>query len=178
MSIRKIASIASIALGVVMIIAAAATRWMVTSELDDQEIVTPEDACLPERQVRGPFTAWCQAEIIDEHTREITDGLTYAQLEQDDPRRETAMDASFLRFPLHLDRRLRSGGHGRSHGHPVHPHRSWDARRQPARRPLLPPGSAAALGLGVEVDRPLPAQVNVPSRGPASVWNGLPKVPA
>jgi hypothetical protein len=101
MPIRKIASIASIALGALMIIAAAATWWMVTSELDDQEIVTPEDACLPERQVRGPFTAWCQAEIIDEHTREITGGLTYAQLEQDDPRRETAMDASFLRASLY-----------------------------------------------------------------------------
>lgn len=101
MSIRKIASIASIALGALMIIAAAATWWMVTAELDDQEIVTPEDACLPERQVRGPFTAWCQAEIIDEHTREITGGLTYAQLEQDDPRRETAMDASFLRASLY-----------------------------------------------------------------------------
>ena len=59
MSIRKVASIASIALGALMIIAAAATWWMVTAELDDQEIVTPEDACLPERQVRGPFTAWC-----------------------------------------------------------------------------------------------------------------------
>lgn len=101
MPIRKIASIASIALGVVMLIAAASTWWMVTSELDDQEIVTPEDACLSERQVRGPFTAWCQAEIIDEHTREITGGLTYAQLEQDDPRRETAMDASFLRASLY-----------------------------------------------------------------------------
>jgi hypothetical protein len=99
--IRKVASIASIALGALMIVAAAATWWMVTSELDDQEIVTPEDACLPERQVRGPFTAWCQAEVIDEHTREITGGLTYAQLEQDDPRRETAMDASFLRASLY-----------------------------------------------------------------------------
>lgn len=101
MSIRKIASIASIALGALMIVAAAATWWMVTAELDDQEIVTPEDACLPERQVRGPFTAWCQAEIIDEHTREITGGLTYAQLDQDDRRRETAMNASFLRASLY-----------------------------------------------------------------------------
>ena len=101
MRIRNIASIASIVLGALMIVAAGATWLMVTSELDDQEIVTPDDACLPDRDVRGPFTAWCQAEVIDKHAREATGGKTYAQLEQDDPRRETAMDASFLRASLY-----------------------------------------------------------------------------
>ena len=101
MDVRKIASMASIALGVLMIVAGAATWLMVSSELDDQEIVTPEDACLPEREVRGPFTAWCQAEIIDEHAQEATGGKTFAELERDDPLRETAMQASFLRSSLY-----------------------------------------------------------------------------
>ena len=101
MRIRNIASIASIVLGALMIVAAGATWLMVTSELDDQEIVTPDDACLPDRDVRGPFTAWCQAEVIDKHAREATGGKTYAQLEQDDPLRETAMNASFLRASLY-----------------------------------------------------------------------------
>ena len=74
---------------------------MVRSELDEQNIVTPEDACLSDREVTGPFTAWCQAEVIDEHAREATDGLTYAELPRDDPRRETAMQASFLRSSLY-----------------------------------------------------------------------------
>jgi hypothetical protein len=101
MTIRKIASIASIVLGALMIVAAGATWIMVSSELDDQEIVTPDDACLPGRDVTGPFTAYCQAEIIDEHALESTGGLTYAELEQDDPLREVAMNASFLRSSLY-----------------------------------------------------------------------------
>src|SRR5690606_5231923 len=101
MDLRKIASIASIVLGALMILAAALTWLMVSSELDDQNIVTPEDACLPERQVRGPFTAWCQAEIIDEHALESTGGKTYAELDREDPLRDVAMNASFLRSSLY-----------------------------------------------------------------------------
>jgi hypothetical protein len=98
---RRVASSASIVLGVLLLVAAAGTALMVRSELDEQNIVTPEDACLPEREVTGPFTAYCQAEVIDEHAREATDGLTYAELPRDDPRRETAMQASFLRSSLY-----------------------------------------------------------------------------
>jgi hypothetical protein len=101
MNIRKLASTASIVLGVLFIVAALATALMVRSELADQKIVTPDDACLPERDVKGPFTAYCQAEIIEKHAREATDGLTYAELERDDPRRELAMNASFLRASLY-----------------------------------------------------------------------------
>ena len=101
MALRKLASVASIVLGVLMIVGAAATWLTVRAELDEQNIVTPDDACLPERQVTGPFTAYCEAEVIDKHAREATGGLTYAELERDDPRRETAMNASFLRASLY-----------------------------------------------------------------------------
>lgn len=101
MDVRKIASIASIILGVMLVVAAGATWLMVSSELDEQEIVTPDDACLPGREVTGPFTAYCQAEIIDQHARDATGGLTFAELPRDDPRRETAMQASFLRSSLY-----------------------------------------------------------------------------
>ena len=101
MDVRRIASIASIVLGALLIVTAAVTWWMVSSELDDQNIVTPEDACLPDREVRGPFTAYCQAEIIDEHAKDATGGLTFAELDREDPLRETAMQASFLRSSLY-----------------------------------------------------------------------------
>ena len=101
MALRKLASVAAILLGVLMIVGGAATWFTVRAELDEQNIVTPDDACLPERQVLGPFTAYCQAEIIDQHAREATGGLTFAELERDDPRRETAMNASFLRASLY-----------------------------------------------------------------------------
>jgi hypothetical protein len=97
---RRLASIGSILLGVVLILGAVGTWAMVTVELADQNIVTPEDACLPGREVRGPFTAYCQAQVIEEHARALTDGLTFAEMDRDDPRREVAMNASFLRASL------------------------------------------------------------------------------
>jgi len=100
MKIREIASTCAVALGALMIVAGAATALMVRSELDEQNIVTPDDACLAGNQVKGPFTAWCQAEVIDKHARESTDGLTFAQLPREDPRRASAMNASFLRASL------------------------------------------------------------------------------
>jgi hypothetical protein len=54
----------------------------------------------PSEPVDGPLTAYAQADVINEHALEESDGLTYAQLDQDDPRRETVMTASFLRASL------------------------------------------------------------------------------
>jgi hypothetical protein len=100
MPIRRIASIGAIALGIVMVLGSIATWIMVSSTLKDQKITTAEDACLPGRTVAGPFTAYCQAKVIEKHTLEITDGLTYAELEREDPRRETALTSSFLQSSL------------------------------------------------------------------------------
>lgn len=100
MDTRKLASIGSIALGVILILGGAATWIMVSSTLADQRITTPDDACLPEREVRGPFTAYCQAKIIEEHALDSTDGQTYAELDREDPLRNVAMNASFLQASL------------------------------------------------------------------------------
>lgn len=97
---RKTASVASIVLGVILILGGAATWIVVSSTLGDQQITTSDDACLPNRDVAGPFTAYCQAEIIEQHTLDTTDGLYYAELERDDPRRETALTSSFLQASL------------------------------------------------------------------------------
>lgn len=100
MDVRKLASVGSIVFGVLLIIGGIATWTVVSSTLADQRITTPSDACLPEREVRGPFTAYCQADIIDQHARDTTDGLTYAELDREDPRRDLAMNASFLQASL------------------------------------------------------------------------------
>lgn len=97
---RKTASVASIVLGLVLILGGAATWIVVSSTLGDQQITTSDDACLPNRSVIGPFTAYCQADIIEQHTLDRTDGLYYAELERDDPRRETALTSSFLQASL------------------------------------------------------------------------------
>lgn len=100
MGLRTLASIASLVLGALLILGGVGTWWLVSDTLDEQQITTPADACLPEREVDGPFTAYCQAQVIQKHTLESTDGLTYAELERDDPRRETAMNSSFLQSSL------------------------------------------------------------------------------
>ena len=52
------------------------------------------------KQVAGPLTAYAQAEIINKHALESTGGKTYAELDREDPLRQTAMTASFLRASL------------------------------------------------------------------------------
>jgi len=53
-----------------------ATYITVSKTLSDEHITTTADACLPNRSVTGPFTAYCQAQVIAKHTAEATCGKT------------------------------------------------------------------------------------------------------
>ena len=97
---RRAASVASILLGIVLVAGGIATWVVVSSTLADQKITTSDDACLPGRTVADPFTAYCQAKVIETHTLEQTGGLTYAQLDREDPLRQTALTSSFLQASL------------------------------------------------------------------------------
>jgi hypothetical protein len=98
---RAAASLAAIIVGLVMVVAGVATWVVVVNTLADQKIVVSDDAdCLAGDDVNGPFSAYCQAKVIDKHTQEITNGKTYAELDQDDPVRQTAMDSAFLQSSL------------------------------------------------------------------------------
>jgi hypothetical protein len=97
---RKAASITSVVLGVLMIIGGIATWFVVSDTLSDQQITTSDDACLPGRQVTGPFTAYCEAKVIEQHALEATGGMYYAELDREDPLREVAMNAAFLQSSL------------------------------------------------------------------------------
>lgn len=97
---RRTASVASIILGILLVVGGIATWVVVAGTLGDQQITTSDDACLPGRRVADPFTAYCEAKVIEMHTLESTDGLYYAELERDDPRRETALTSSFLQASL------------------------------------------------------------------------------
>lgn len=88
--------------GIIMILAGGATWMQVTSELKAQKITVAEDAAnFANKPVGGPLTAYAQAEIINKHALEATGGKTYAELGRDDPLRQTAMTASFLRASLY-----------------------------------------------------------------------------
>lgn len=98
---RRTAWIASVVLGVLLIAGGLTTWIIVSSTLADEEITVAEDAsCLAGNDVNGPFSAYCEAEIINHHALDATGGKTYAQLGRDDPLRQTAMNASFLRASL------------------------------------------------------------------------------
>ncbi len=87
--------------GVILSLAGAVTWVVVTNQLSDEKITVAEDADnFAGDKVDGPLTAYAEADIINQHALEETDGQTYAQLERDDPRRDTVMTASFLRASL------------------------------------------------------------------------------
>jgi hypothetical protein len=88
--------------GLILLAAGAFTWFVVRDQLSDEKITVSEDADhFGGEKVDGPLTAYAEADVINEHALEETDGLTYAQLERDDPRRETAVTASFLRASLY-----------------------------------------------------------------------------
>lgn len=98
---RRTASISSIVIGGILILGGLGTWYVVSSELADENITVSEDAsCLAGDEVNGPFSAYCEAQVIEQHALEATEQLTYAELDREDPLREVAMNASFLRSSL------------------------------------------------------------------------------
>jgi hypothetical protein len=97
----KVLSWLVIAAGVILIVAGGATWFVVRDQLADEKITVSSDAKhFAGDEVDGPLTAYSEAETINKHALEASGGKTYAELEQDDPVRETVMTASFLRASL------------------------------------------------------------------------------
>ena len=107
--------IASFVVGLVLLLAGVGTWTMVSSQLADEQITVTEDArWFAGEQVRGPLTAYSQADIINTHALAATEGRTYAELgeamSEVEPgseehaelqaQRTTVMNASFLRASL------------------------------------------------------------------------------
>jgi hypothetical protein len=98
---RRTTYILSLVIGALLIIGGVVTWIVVSTTLADQKIVVSDDAsCLAGDEVNGPFSAYCQATVIDKHALEATGGLRYAELGREDPKRQTAMTASFLQASL------------------------------------------------------------------------------
>jgi hypothetical protein len=87
--------------GIVLVLGGIGTWIVVSNTLANQNITVSDDAdCLAGDEVDGPFSAFCQARVIEKHTLESTGGLTYAELDREDPLRETAMNSAFLQSSL------------------------------------------------------------------------------
>ena len=98
---RKTTYILSVVIGSLLIIGGMATWILVSTTLAEQKITVSDDAsCLAGDEVNGPFSAYCEAMVIDKHALEATGGLRYAELDREDPKRQTAQTASFLQASL------------------------------------------------------------------------------
>ena len=97
---HKVIGMIVIVVGALMVIAGIWSFATVSSTLSAERITVAEDACLGGNQVSDPISAYCQADIIATHALEATGGRTYAEMDREDPLRQVAMNASFLRASL------------------------------------------------------------------------------
>jgi hypothetical protein len=97
----RIVAIISFVVGAIFVVLGCSTYYLVHRELSDQHITVADDAKHNAgKDVEGPFTAYSQAMAIKSHAIEIGGGKTYAELPQDDPKRDTVLTASFLQASL------------------------------------------------------------------------------
>ena len=97
----RLLGILVLAAAAVLFVAGAVTWVVVQGQLADEQITVSDDADrFAGDAVDGPLTAYEQAQVIERHALESSDGFRYAELEQGDPRRAQVMNASFLRASL------------------------------------------------------------------------------
>ncbi len=93
--------IITMVVSVIFAVAGVTTYVLVANELAAENIKVSDDATyFAGQSVSSPWTAYSEAETISKHALEATGGKTYAELDREDPLRETAMQASFLRASL------------------------------------------------------------------------------
>ena len=97
----RILAIFAMVVGAIFIVAGIVAWIAVSVQLAAENITVSDDAAfLAGSRVQGPLSAYAQAEVINHHALAMSDGKTYAELAQDDPTRDTVMNASFLRASL------------------------------------------------------------------------------
>src|SRR5665647_1157178 len=84
----KLIALFTVIAGVIAIIAGGVTWGLVQSQLKDEKItvaaITPQNpGRLAGKDVAGPFTAYAQANAIEQHALEGAQGKTYAQIGKD-----------------------------------------------------------------------------------------------
>lgn len=97
----RVIGVITIVAGALLVLAGGITWAQVSSHLAAENITVADDAArFAGQPVTNPWTAFEEADIINQHALEATEGKTYAELDREDPLRQTAMTASFLRASL------------------------------------------------------------------------------
>lgn len=86
----KISSTLAISAGIILVVGGIWGICFTYTNIAQEKIITPADANIPEKPVRGPFTLKAQADIIRAHTLKITGGKTYAEM----PRQVQKLDVN------------------------------------------------------------------------------------
>ncbi len=95
-------SILAITAGIILVVGGAWALVFTYQNVAQENIVTPEDASIPNTPVRGPLTLHSQANIIREHLLKKTEGKTYAEMSREDEKRPQWITATTLITALHL----------------------------------------------------------------------------
>lgn len=72
--------------GIILIVGGVWGICYTYTNIARENIVTPKDAVIPEKPVRGPLTLKAQADVIRQHTLKMTDGKTYAEMPRQIPK--------------------------------------------------------------------------------------------
>ncbi len=88
--------------GIYMVVQGQDAKDEVRDSIVSENIITSEDASIPNVLVDNAAKAKAEADVIEVHYLEITGGKTYSELDRDDPNRETAFRAVQLRTSLNL----------------------------------------------------------------------------
>ena len=88
--------------GIYMVVEGRSAKDELRDAVVSENIITSADASIPNVLVDNADKARAQADVIERHYLEITGGKTYAELDSDDPNRETAFRAVQLRTSLNL----------------------------------------------------------------------------
>ena len=97
----KTVGVVSIVVGIVLALSGIVAYGLTGSQLAAAKVVVAEDAqWVAGTPVDDPLSAYAQQDIIDQHALHSTEGKTYAEMDREDEKRPTAMNASFLRASL------------------------------------------------------------------------------
>lgn len=84
--IIRTSSIVVILVGFILVIGGIWGAAFTYQNISREKIVTPADAAIPKKDVRGPLTLKAQADIIRTHTLKMTDGKTFAEMPKQTPK--------------------------------------------------------------------------------------------
>mgnify|MGYP001609442230 CR=1 FL=1 len=81
-----ISSALAIAAGIILVGGGIWGIYFTYKNIAQEKIVTPADATIPKKPVRGPLTLKAQADIIRKHALKSTEGKTFAEMPRQIPK--------------------------------------------------------------------------------------------